>query len=124
MIQGVNCEDFYLFCMPQEHWKNTKKYKKEAAARAQQGLLLQQKFQSTSNKLNVNSDFEGILNNPQNTYEECGWDGTVNCYVSSDSDLAWTDSGADDEGTEYSKLEGDKVSLKACRSHWRQNLKA
>ena len=41
------------------------------------------------------------------------WDGTVNHYLSSDSDSVWTDSEADDEddseGTEYSDLEGDSL---------------
>ncbi|KAF8220442.1 hypothetical protein L208DRAFT_1382661 [Tricholoma matsutake] len=48
-----------------------------------------------------------------NSDKECDWDGTVNHYLSSVRDSAWTDSEADDEddseGTEYSDLEGDSL---------------
>jgi hypothetical protein len=91
-----------------------KKYKKEAAARARQGRLLQQELCLEFNE----QDFEGIQNDTPaytslNSDKECDWDGTVNHYLSSDSDCAWTNSEADDEddseGTEYSDLEGDSL---------------
>lgn len=45
--------------------------------------------------------------------EECGWDGTLNHALSSDSEFCWTDSEwagtSDDDDSDISELEGDEL---------------
>lgn len=92
-----------------------KKHRKRSAARAREGRVYKQEsllrneadrsveaMESSVLQIDLSSDSD----------KECEWDGTVNHWVSSDSDSAWSDSdgdGYDSEGTEYSELEGQDL---------------
>src|ERR1700759_1553290 len=90
----------------------TKKHKKQAAARArahlhQQEVILPTESQDFASEM-VPESPSSVEIDSCNEDEECGWDGTINHWLSSDSSSDFVWNGLDSE-SELSELEGEEL---------------